>query len=232
MLFTSLILCLVSLFVWTEWKALRFKFWLVLQLIPSHYCWIIAHYLYPSCHNNSWMPVCDNVLTARALTWWEKWKQKHDSVRALTACTLFCLIEFHCEAVQHTPLKTYHLNEEMCVQKWNGTICFFVCTVTWAFCICSQSNEHVCCCLCACRMGLPVDSPDRNDDAHKYEQPGEEEGGDNQTETCIRSVLPAARKKRKCKKRYFTAGSPPYVLLQLFPTAGIFPLSTLTVMIL
>lgn len=88
------------------------------------------------------------------------------------------------------------------------------------------------CCLCSCRMGLPVDSPDRNDDAHKYEQPGEEEGGDNQTETCTRSVLPAARKKRKCKKRYFTAGSPPYVLLQLFPTAGIFPLSTVTVMIL
>ncbi|KAM8729330.1 tubulin polyglutamylase ttll6 isoform 2-T4 [Acanthopagrus schlegelii] len=50
-------------------------------------------------------------------------------------------------------------------------------------------------------MGLPVDSPDRNDDAHKYEQPGEGDGGENQTEACTRSLLPAARKKRKGKKR-------------------------------
>lgn len=141
-LFTSLILYSMSLFVWTEWKALQSKFWLVLQLIPSRYCWIIAHYLYPSCHNNSWMPVCDNVLTARALTWWEKWKQKHDSMHVLTACTLFCLIEFHCEAVQHTPLKTYQLNEEMRVKntEWHNLFLCLQChmsflhtlTVEWA----------------------------------------------------------------------------------------------------
>ncbi|XP_073346249.1 tubulin polyglutamylase ttll6 [Pagrus major] len=68
-------------------------------------------------------------------------------------------------------------------------------------------------------MGLPVDSPDRNDDAHKYEQQGEGEGGESQTEACTRTPLPTTKKRRKGKKRYFTAGPPPYVLPQLFPTA-------------
>lgn len=81
-------------------------------------------------------------------------------------------------------------------------------------------------------MGLPVDSPDRNDDAHKYEQQGEEDGGESQTETCNRIPPPITKKRRKGKKRYFTAGSPPFVLLQLCPIAGILPLSTLTVMVL
>ncbi|XP_023262611.1 tubulin polyglutamylase TTLL6 [Seriola lalandi dorsalis] len=68
-------------------------------------------------------------------------------------------------------------------------------------------------------MGLPVDSPDRNDDEHKYEGEGEE--GESQTEACTftRTPPPITKKRRKCKKRYFTAGAPPFVLLQLFPIA-------------
>lgn len=81
-------------------------------------------------------------------------------------------------------------------------------------------------------MGLPVDSPDRHDDAHKYEQHGEGEGAESQTEARTRIPPPVHKKRRKGKKRYFTAGSPPFVLLQLFPTAGILPLRALTVMIL
>lgn len=76
-------------------------------------------------------------------------------------------------------------------------------------------------------MGLPVDSPDRNDDAHKYEQHGEDreeeegDGGESQTEASTRPLLlPINKKKRKNKKRYFTAGSPPF---DLFPIAGVLP---------
>lgn len=51
-------------------------------------------------------------------------------------------------------------------------------------------------------MGLPVDSPDRNDDGHKYEQQGEE--GEGQTEVGNHPLLPITKKRRKGKKRYFT----------------------------
>lgn len=44
-------------------------------------------------------------------------------MRALTACTLSCLIEFHCEAVRRMPLKRYHVNE-------NGIICFLLLTLS------------------------------------------------------------------------------------------------------
>lgn len=54
-------------------------------------------------------------------------------------------------------------------------------------------------------MGLPVDSPDRNDDGHKYEQQGEE--GEGQTEVGTHPLLPITKKRRKGKKRYFTVGS-------------------------
>ncbi|KAM9336959.1 tubulin polyglutamylase ttll6 [Symphorus nematophorus] len=50
-------------------------------------------------------------------------------------------------------------------------------------------------------MGLPVDSPDRNDDAHKYEQQGEGEGGESQTEACTRTPPPISKKRRKSRKR-------------------------------
>ncbi|XP_037611797.1 tubulin polyglutamylase ttll6 isoform X1 [Sebastes umbrosus] len=50
-------------------------------------------------------------------------------------------------------------------------------------------------------MGLPVDSPDRNEDAHRYEEQGEGEGGDSQTDACIRTPPPINKKKRKGKKR-------------------------------
>ncbi|XP_044036050.1 tubulin polyglutamylase ttll6 [Siniperca chuatsi] len=50
-------------------------------------------------------------------------------------------------------------------------------------------------------MGLPVDSPDRNDDAHKYEQQGEGEGAESQTEACTRTPPPINKKRRKSKKR-------------------------------
>ncbi|XP_040885483.1 tubulin polyglutamylase ttll6 [Toxotes jaculatrix] len=65
-------------------------------------------------------------------------------------------------------------------------------------------------------MGLPVDSPDRNDDARQYEQQGEGEEGESQTEACTGSPPPITKKRRKSKRRYFTAGS---VLLLLFPIA-------------
>ncbi|KAA8581229.1 hypothetical protein FQN60_002810 [Etheostoma spectabile] len=65
-------------------------------------------------------------------------------------------------------------------------------------------------------MGLPVDSPDRNEDARKYEQRGEGEGGESQVEVCSISPPPSNKKKRKGKKRYFTAGSHPFVLSLLF----------------
>ncbi|XP_026171503.1 tubulin polyglutamylase ttll6 isoform X2 [Mastacembelus armatus] len=48
-------------------------------------------------------------------------------------------------------------------------------------------------------MGLPVDSPDRHDGAHKYEQQGE--GGESQTEACTHTPPPIIKKKRKGKKR-------------------------------
>ncbi|TKS89469.1 Tubulin polyglutamylase ttll6 [Collichthys lucidus] len=58
-------------------------------------------------------------------------------------------------------------------------------------------------------MGLPVDSPDRKDDAHKYEQHGEDgekeegDGGESQTEASTRPLLlPINKKRRKNKKRY------------------------------
>lgn len=68
----------------------------------------------------------------------------------------------------------------------------------------------VICCLCTYRMGLPVDSPDKNDDAHKYEEQGEESEG--QPEACTHSLLPISNKRKK-SKRYFTAGSPPFMSL-------------------
>uniref|UniRef100_A0A3P8S2X3 Tubulin tyrosine ligase-like family, member 6 n=1 Tax=Amphiprion percula TaxID=161767 RepID=A0A3P8S2X3_AMPPE len=49
-------------------------------------------------------------------------------------------------------------------------------------------------------MGLPVDSPDRNDDAYTYEQPGEEEESRSQTEACSSTTLPIS-KRRKNKRR-------------------------------
>ncbi|XP_026206557.1 tubulin polyglutamylase ttll6 [Anabas testudineus] len=48
-------------------------------------------------------------------------------------------------------------------------------------------------------MGLPVDSPDRNDDAHKYEQQGEEDEG--QTQVSTHPLLPITKKRKKGKKR-------------------------------
>lgn len=75
-------------------------------------------------------------------------------------------------------------------------------------------------------MGLPVDSPDRNEDAHKYEQRGEGEGGESQAEVCTRTPPPANKKRRKGKKRYFTAVSHPFVLPPLFHIAGTLHLST------
>ncbi|XP_049420353.1 tubulin polyglutamylase ttll6 isoform X1 [Epinephelus fuscoguttatus] len=51
-------------------------------------------------------------------------------------------------------------------------------------------------------MGLPVDSPDKNEDAHKSEQQGEGEGGESQTEACTSTPPPINnKKKRKGKKR-------------------------------
>ncbi|XP_047232633.1 tubulin polyglutamylase ttll6 isoform X1 [Girardinichthys multiradiatus] len=50
-------------------------------------------------------------------------------------------------------------------------------------------------------MGLPVDSPDRNNNAHKHEQQGVEEGGESQTETCFPIQLPPITRKRKKYKR-------------------------------
>lgn len=76
-----------------------------IRIISPHCGCSITHSLYLYCHNNPWMPACDSTLTARALTWWERWKQKHDSTRALTACSLFYLIEFHCVAVWHIPFR-------------------------------------------------------------------------------------------------------------------------------
>ncbi|TDG97738.1 hypothetical protein EPR50_G00211180 [Perca flavescens] len=68
-------------------------------------------------------------------------------------------------------------------------------------------------------MGLPVDSPDRNEGAHKYEQQGEGEGSESQAEVCSRTPPPINKKRRKGKKRYFTAGSHPFVLPPLFHIA-------------
>uniref|UniRef100_A0A3Q1HPW6 Tubulin tyrosine ligase-like family, member 6 n=1 Tax=Acanthochromis polyacanthus TaxID=80966 RepID=A0A3Q1HPW6_9TELE len=50
-------------------------------------------------------------------------------------------------------------------------------------------------------MGLPVDSPDRNDDAYKYEQPGEEEDSRSQTEACSSTTPSISKKRRKNKRR-------------------------------
>nr|XP_020460368.1 tubulin polyglutamylase TTLL6 isoform X2 [Monopterus albus] len=49
-------------------------------------------------------------------------------------------------------------------------------------------------------MGLPLDSPDRNDDAHKHEQQGER--GGSQTEACTHTPpTPTTKKRSKSKKR-------------------------------
>ncbi|XP_067344925.1 tubulin polyglutamylase ttll6 isoform X2 [Channa argus] len=49
------------------------------------------------------------------------------------------------------------------------------------------------------RMGLPVDSPDRKDDVHEYEQQGDM--GEGQTEACTHTSLLITKKRRKNKKR-------------------------------
>uniref|UniRef100_A0A146VII8 Tubulin polyglutamylase ttll6 n=1 Tax=Fundulus heteroclitus TaxID=8078 RepID=A0A146VII8_FUNHE len=50
-------------------------------------------------------------------------------------------------------------------------------------------------------MGLPVDSPDQNSDAHRYEQQGEEEGGESQTDSRVPIQPPPITKKRKKNRR-------------------------------
>nr|XP_054605366.1 tubulin polyglutamylase ttll6 isoform X1 [Nothobranchius furzeri] len=51
-------------------------------------------------------------------------------------------------------------------------------------------------------MGLPVDGLDRNTGADDHEQPGEEEGKENQTETCVSNQPPpVSKKKRKSRRR-------------------------------
>lgn len=69
-------------------------------------------------------------------------------------------------------------------------------------------------------MGLPVDRPDGNDDVNNYEQQGEDELSEGQTEACTHTPLPINKKRRKNKRRYFTARA-----IILVPFA-----STLTVM--
>ncbi|XP_010769470.1 tubulin polyglutamylase ttll6 [Notothenia coriiceps] len=51
-------------------------------------------------------------------------------------------------------------------------------------------------------MGLQVDSPDRKDDALKYDQQGEGEGGESQAEACTRTPPPINKKRKKNKKRW------------------------------
>lgn len=69
-------------------------------------------------------------------------------------------------------------------------------------------------------MGQPVD---RSEDARKYEQRGEGEGGESPTEARTSTLQPLNKKKRKSRKRYFT--------VRLFPITGILALSTLPVTI-
>uniref|UniRef100_A0A8P4K8B2 Tubulin tyrosine ligase-like family, member 6 n=1 Tax=Dicentrarchus labrax TaxID=13489 RepID=A0A8P4K8B2_DICLA len=65
----------------------------------------------------------------------------------------------------------------------------------------SLSTKHICVCLSTSRMGLPVDSPDRRDDALKQEQQGEGDGGESQPEAhTTRTPPPINKKRKKCKK--------------------------------
>ena len=66
-----------------------------------------------------------------------------------------------------------------------------------------------------CRMGLPVVSPDKY--VLNCELRGEGEEGESQSEACTPIRRPVPKKRRRGKKRYFTPGSPPFVLLRLFP---------------
>lgn len=52
-------------------------------------------------------------------------------------------------------------------------------------------------------MGLPVDNPDKDneDDASKYEQPGEGSGSNSQTETCTATSPVVNKKRKKSRKR-------------------------------
>ncbi|KAK5851216.1 hypothetical protein PBY51_002026 [Eleginops maclovinus] len=50
-------------------------------------------------------------------------------------------------------------------------------------------------------MGLQVDTPDRKDDALKYDEQGEGEGGESQAEACTRTPPPINKKRKKIKKR-------------------------------
>lgn len=87
----------------------------------------------------------------------------------------------------------------------------------WSFfCLCHNFMKFLACLagqLSTCfsfRMGLPLDSPERNTDTHKCEQRGEGEESESQTESYKCMPQPVNKQRRKSKKRYFTARARPY----------------------
>lgn len=121
--------------------------------------------------NNPSGRVWDRALT---LTWWEKWKRKHDSPPALTPCYLFCLRD---------PVHW--------IAKWVLNISPLSSSVV----------KHSRWCLCACRMGPPVEQRDRDDHTRACETQVEGEESQSEVSTC--APPPVSKKKRK-SKRYFS----------------------------
>lgn len=117
---------------------------------------------------------CETGCWQAALTWWEKWKQKHDSPPARTPCYLFCL-----RAPVHWSA------------KWVLNISPLGSSVV----------KHWRWCLCARRMGLPVEQLDRHDHTRACETQVEGEESQSEVSTC--APPPVSKKKRK-SKRYFS----------------------------
>lgn len=124
------------------------------------------------CVTGCWQP---------ALTWWENWKQKHDSTPALTP-------------LRYLPV----LFDWISMRDWFRWITKCVLDICFlSFCVVEHSRLF----LSSCRMGLPLDQLDRDDRTHICEKQGE--GGESQSEVSTRTPPPVS-KKRKSQKRYFS----------------------------
>lgn len=125
------------------------------------------------CVSGCWQP---------ALTWWENWKQKHDSTPALTPLHYLPVL------IDWISMRNWF--------RWITKCILDICLLS--FCVVEHSRLF----LGSCRMGLPLDQLDRDDRTHLCEKQGE--GGESQSEVSTCTPPPVRKKKRKSQKRYFS----------------------------
>lgn len=158
----------------------------IFYIISSHCRESVGPSGCPSCHATSYSCLCDCVLTGAALTWWEEWKWKLDSMHTFYSM-YFVLFDW----VSVSGFSPCHIKQEACKSSLKNRN------------ECLKWYEGLWLCLCSQRMGLSVDSPDSNNVGCGIEQQGEDEQDDRQTETCTSiPFLPSTKKKRKGKRRY------------------------------